>query len=91
MRFHLCLIHGDADLKDVTAFVYEDSMKHEIQIKREVLLGDVSILYKSIASETMDGDGSGSTVTARTRGEWEENSDMDVWLDYLIGTLVEEL
>lgn len=90
MRYHLCLILEDEGLKDAAAFAPGKSMQLGLLNKPKVLLGDMDPIYMSHERDGADNNVLGNTVTVKMTGEGDENSTMDVWLEYSIEATIEK-
>lgn len=90
LRYYHYPIPYEMNLKDAVAFVYGSSVQRDVHRKREILLGDASLLYLSDEKKVADDKMSGNTVTSEMTGEENDNSATDQMPDYSIDTPIDE-
>lgn len=79
MRYHLCTIPDDVDLKNAVASAYGDLMHHDDQNKSGVLLENVDPFHLSDEKNGTNDEMSGYTATMEITEDGNENSALDYW------------
>lgn len=77
--YHLNLVPADADMKDVAADSYGDSMKREMQNKYEVVLSDADAFSTSDEKDVVGNNVFRNSISVKVIARKDGNSGMDVW------------
>lgn len=82
LRYNPYQIHEDVALTGRVAFVYSDSVQHDVRDRRKVLLGDANLLYVSDEKKRAENMMSRNTATVNMLGDGDKDRAMDESPDY---------